>query len=102
MKNLVRIIVIPAKLVPAKECCPCGGMSPLRRQGQGAGIHDLWCENGFQIKPALSKAEWVWNDSSRTVEILRSAYSDVSGYAGLRRPRDDNSQSSSNLTTAGG
>jgi len=32
-------------------------MSPLRRQGQGSGIHDLRRENGFQIEFGMTKVE---------------------------------------------
>ena len=48
MKNLMRIIVIPAKLVPAEA--ESWNPRPLVRQ---------WIPNQ------------VWNDSSRTIEILR-------------------------------
>jgi len=48
LKNLVRIIVIPAKLVPAEA--ESWNPRPLVRQ---------WIPNQ------------VWNDSSRTIEILR-------------------------------
>jgi len=57
-------------------------LSPRRR---GVGIHDLRREIGFQIKPALSKAEWVWNDKSRRIEILRPAYPDAKMHRDMRR-----------------
>jgi len=44
-------------LCHSSEACPCEGMLPLQRQGQGAGIHDLRRENGFQIEFGMTKVE---------------------------------------------
>ena len=62
-------------LCHSSEACPCEGMLPLRRQGQGA------------PNPRPLVREWipnqVWNDKSRRFEILRFAQNDPASNAGL-------------------